>query len=79
LAYELLSKLESKESQHYRELYKIFVSKGIPISGKDPAANLLTHISRDDRFVRVAPGTYGLKEWGVEPAKKKTSRKKRRR
>ena len=79
IAYELLSELESNEPQHYRELYKIFIVKGIPISGKDPAANLLTHISRDDRFVRVAPGTYGLKEWGLEPCKKKSTRRKRKR
>jgi len=79
LAYELLSELDSNEPRHYRDLYKIFVAKGIPISGKDPAANLLTHISRDNRFVRVAPGTYALKEWGLEPIKKKTARRKRKR
>ena len=79
LAFELLTAFDSKEPLHYRELYKIFVAKGIPVSGKDPAANLLTHISRDDRFVRVAPGTYGLKEWGLEPIKKKTTRRKGKR
>jgi len=79
LAYEFLSSFDPKEPLHYRELYKNFVAKGIPISGKDPAANLLTHISRDDRFVRVSPGTYGLKEWGLEPIKKKTTRRKRKR
>jgi hypothetical protein len=74
IAYEFLSENNSNEPQHYRDLYKIFVAKGIPVSGKDPAANLLTHISRDDRFVRVSPGTYGLKEWGLEPIKKKTTK-----
>jgi hypothetical protein len=79
LAFDLLATMDKREPQHYREIYKAFVSKGIPISGKDPAANLLTHISRDERFVRVAPGTYGLKEWGLEPIKKKTTRRKRKR
>lgn len=79
LAYELLQNSDLKEPQHYRDIYNAFLSKGIPVSGKDPAANLLTHISRDERFVRVAPGTYGLKEWGLETVKKKTTRKRRKR
>jgi len=77
-AYEHFSELEEKKPLHYRDLYNGLIAKGIPISGKDPAANLLTHVSRDNRFVRVAPGTYGLQEWGLEPLKKKTTRKRRR-
>ena len=77
-AYEFLNNSDIKKPLHYRDLYNDFLSKGIPVSGKDPAANLLTHISRDERFVRVAPGTYGLKAWGLEPVKKKATIKRRK-
>jgi hypothetical protein len=63
---------------HYKDLADYLMKKGIVIPGKDPTANLLTHISRDSRFVRVAPGTYGLSEWGLKPAKRKKARRLRR-
>ncbi|NMC58668.1 MAG: hypothetical protein GYA51_04670, partial [Candidatus Methanofastidiosa archaeon] len=52
------------------DIFKNISSKGILIPGKNPAANLLTQISRDNRFARVSPGTYGLKEWGIQPTLK---------
>ena len=78
IAYEELIEDTNKNPIHYRDLYNRIISKGIPISGKDPEANLLTHISRDTRFVRVSSGTYGLSEWGLIPMSKRNRRKKKR-
>jgi hypothetical protein len=36
---------------------------GVHIPGNDRAANLLSHIGRDERFQRVKSGTYVLTEW----------------
>lgn len=82
VAYEYLSRIRDKSPFHYRDLAEGIMSQGTPIPGKDPIANLLAHISRDQRFVRVGAGTYGLTEWGIEPViskrRMKTRRKKRK-
>lgn len=78
LAYQNLSQKDSHQPIHYRELANTIMADGNLIPGKDPAANLLSHISRDERFVRVASGTYGLSEWGLEPAAKPKRRKRRK-
>ncbi len=62
IAYEYLSSSDNKLPMHYSDLSQAIMSKGVLIPGKNPSANLLSHISRDDRFVRTAPGTYGLRE-----------------
>lgn len=36
------------------------MAQGIRIVGKNPEANLLAHISRDQRFARVSRGMYTL-------------------
>lgn len=80
LAYDYLSTRENKKSIHYNDLTQFLMSKGVLIPGKNPSANLLSHISRDARFVRTGPGTYGLKEWGLSelpPSRKKKSRKRK--
>jgi hypothetical protein len=80
MAYEVLSRLDSPEPQHYRQLAKLIMAEGKLIPGQDPAANLIAHLGRDDRFVRTGRGMYGLAEWGVKPAKKRgTGRRPRRR
>lgn len=78
IVYEYMSSLDSKEPMHYDDITKAIMAKGILIPGKNPSSNLLSHINRDDKFVRTAPGTYGLREWGVKemPARKSRSRKK---
>lgn len=78
IVYDYLSTKKDKESMHYLEIFKNIYSNGILIPGKNPAANLLTQINKDNRFVRVAPGTYGLTEWGLQPVlkKRKINRKK---
>ena len=78
VANELLDKSSDQVVVHYRALTETLQAEGILIPGKDPAANLLSHISRDERFVRVAPGTYGLKKWGLEQHKTKSRTRKRR-
>lgn len=46
---------------HYRELLEQLNTRGVNVPGRDPGANLLAHLGRDARFVRVGRGTYGLK------------------
>jgi len=57
-AYEVLEELD--RPVHYSELYQILNSRGVDIPGKNPAANLIGHISPDPRFRRVSRGTYEL-------------------
>ena len=75
IAYEYMRGMNNP--LHYSEMAKGIMSKGILIPGKNPEANLLSHIGRDNRFVRTSPGTYGLSEWGLKSVSAK--RKKRRR
>jgi hypothetical protein len=78
-AYQYLDQQDGKTPFHYKDLANNLMAQGVLISGKDPAANLLSHISRDDRFVRVAPGTYALKKWGLQVTTSKKRRTKKRR
>jgi len=49
---------------HYRILSERLSDGGVYVPGKDPAANLLAHMSRDQRFGRgPGRGVYGLAEW----------------
>ena len=80
-AFRFLEKQDNKTAIHYRELASKLASLGARIPGKDPAANLLSHIVKDPRFVRTSPGTYGLDSWnlGARPHKPRRRRKSRRR
>ena len=78
LAYQYLENNNSHQPIHYRELTNAIMADGNLISGKDPAANLLSHIGRDERFVRVSSGTYGLTEWGLKPAPTRKPKRRRR-
>ena len=75
LAYSYLSTLSQKQPKHYSDIANAILAAGKPLPGKDKAANLLTHITRDKRFVRVSRGTYGLLEWGL---KAPTTQRKRK-
>mgnify|MGYP001054569650 CR=1 FL=1 len=79
LVYEYLDSQEKQNSIHYKKLAHEIISKGTIIPGQNPSANLLSQINRDDRFVRTAPGTYGLKKWGMQPysIRKKPKRKRK--
>ncbi len=78
VAYKFLLSSDDNKAVHYKDLANEIMAKGILITGKNPASNLLSHINRDERFVRTAPGTYGLKEWGLKPmpTRKRKSKKK---
>ena len=78
MAYEVLSKQQESLPKHYRELAEMIFAEGKLIPGKDPAANLIAHLSRDERFVRTAPGTYALTEWGFKSAPKSRSRRRKK-
>ncbi len=51
----------SSSGIYYRDLIAALSDRGITVPGQDPAANLIAHITRDQRFVRTARGTYGLR------------------
>ena len=66
-AYDLLTTLEIP--LHYRSLAQQLSDSGIYVGGKDPAATLLSKISRDDRFKRSPErGVYGLATWSMRKA-----------
>lgn len=64
---------------HYQEIARRMQRIGVTIPGENPEANLIAHMSRDDRFTRVARGTYALSSWNLKPKQRKsrTRRKKR--
>jgi hypothetical protein len=63
---------------HYRELVSLLADRQVHVPGKDPGANLIAHLTRDARFVRVGRGMYGLADWpSVRTAGKRKPRKKR--
>jgi len=64
---------------HYRELVRLLAEQQVHVPGKDPGANLIAHISRDERFARVGRGTYGLSEWPSVKATKTTQHRRRAR
>ncbi|MBI3160627.1 MAG: winged helix-turn-helix domain-containing protein [Chloroflexi bacterium] len=78
IAFDFVSAQQTRAPYHYVDLANELMSKGIYISGKNPSANLLAHMSRDSRFVRIAPGTYGLADWGLEPVESATKSKVKR-
>ena len=61
IAYEVLK--NTGIPMYYKDLYEAILQTGFEIRGKDPATNLIAHISPDPRFKRVKRGTYALKEW----------------
>lgn len=52
---------------HYRVIAEELSKRGMYLPGKNPAATLLTKMTRDDRFARTkSRGTYGLKDWNED-------------
>lgn len=75
MAYEVLSKQNDHKPIHYRELAEMIMAEGKLIPGKDRAANLIAHLTRDNRFIRTSPGTYAIVEWGLKPMPKSRNRR----
>ena len=78
LAFAHLNSLSEKHPVHYMDIFNGILASGKSLPGKNPAANLLTHMSRDERFIRVSSGTYGLSEWGIQLPKIRKQKKSRR-
>ena len=64
---------ETGKPWHYRQLADKLREIGVHIPGNDRAANLLSHIGRDERFQRVKRGTYALAEWKTRAVSKPCS------
>lgn len=62
-AYEAVK--EIGEPVYYKDLAEHLVGIGVAIPGRDPKANLLSYIARDERFKRIKRGTYALAEWNI--------------
>lgn len=61
-AVEILT--ERGQPIHYLELTRLLGERGVYVPGREPGANLIAHMSRDERFTRApARGTYGLADW----------------
>ena len=63
---------------YYKDLAERLRESGVTIPGRDPQANLLSYIARDQRFKRIARGTYALTEWRLRPKGKKRASQKRK-
>lgn len=77
IAYRTL--VEAGEPLHYERLLSLMEATGFSMPGTNPGANLLAHVGRDQRFIRVGSGMYGLAEWHLRAAPKRGRRKTRRR
>lgn len=45
---------------HYADIYKQLFKRGVQIKGKNPKQNLISYLSRDERFIRTGKGFYEL-------------------
>ena len=50
---------------HIGELMTALQERGVEIPGSGQQANVIAHISRDERIVRPKRGFYALSEWGL--------------
>jgi hypothetical protein len=50
----------STTGMHYTDILRRVQARGVEIPGRDPGANLIAHMSRDARVVRVGRGTYAM-------------------
>lgn len=73
-AYDLF--LEIHKHLHYKEIFSKLQERGFYIPGKNPAATLLSRMSRDSRFKRIKRGTYALSTWRLRAAKSRRKKRK---
>ncbi|MBI2917612.1 MAG: winged helix-turn-helix domain-containing protein [Chloroflexi bacterium] len=76
-AYELVKKVG--QPLYYKDLADRLIDAGLSIPGRDPHANLLSYMVRDQRFQRTGRGTYALAEWGLRPRRPKGASGSRKR
>lgn len=76
-AYDFLS--EVQKPLHYKEIFNKLQEQGLYIPGKNPAATLLSRMSRDNRFKRtIKRGTYALSTWRIRSTKSKRKKQKKK-
>jgi hypothetical protein len=75
-AYKVIQEIGTP--MYYRELAAMMKDRGLVIPGTDPAANLLTHMTRDERFDRIARGTYALREWHLAKLTRRATSRRRK-
>lgn len=68
---------ERGEPTYIGDLMTALHERSVEIPGSGQQANVIAHISRDERIVRPQRGFYGLREWGLTNAR--TTRSKSRR
>jgi hypothetical protein len=56
---------ELQQPLHYKDIAALLRGGNVYIPGRDPAATLLSRMSRDARFERTQRGTYRLSAWPV--------------
>lgn len=74
---------EAGRPLHISEIHREFLRRGFPIPGGGTPFNILVHIAKDQSFIRIARGTYVLREGYQGPlvpelAKQPKLRRKRR-
>jgi hypothetical protein len=62
--------MERKEPLHYRAIHQQLRRIGISFGGQNPAASFLAVLNRDEEFMRVGRGIYGLKGMTLGPSAK---------
>jgi hypothetical protein len=70
---------EAARPMHISELMPALQDRRVRIPGSGNQANLISHISRDDRIVRPSRGMYVLREWGSAALATPLNKKKKRR
>ena len=77
VAFDLLNEL--KQPMHYKEIAAKLQETNTYVPGKDPAATLLTRMTRDKRFKRTKKrGVYILSTWRVGSSKSARNRPPRK-
>lgn len=56
---------EARKPLHYKEVYRRLQNEFFYIGGVASLSNLVVRLNRDQRFMKVKRGVYGLSEWGL--------------
>ena len=64
---------------HISELMRLLEKRSISIPGAGKQANLIAHMSRDNRIVRTTRGMYALASWGIQTTETEKSHRRRKR
>jgi hypothetical protein len=70
---------ERGEPTYIGDLMTALQERSVEIPGSGQQANVIAHISRDERIVRPQRGFYGLSEWGLTDARTARGKSKRTR